>query len=81
MRTHLVALAVGSLLISASAQTSSAQNGPGPNDSKAQKTYAEGLNALRIHRYFDALSKFKKAEQRGRRPLHRVRGTGTEDRD
>jgi thiol-disulfide isomerase/thioredoxin len=63
MRTHLVALAVGSLLISASAQTSSAQNGPGPNDSKAQKTYAEGLNALRIHRYFDALSKFKKADK------------------
>ena len=35
----------------------------GPTESKAQKTYAEGLQELRQHHYFDALDKFKKANK------------------
>lgn len=64
MRAHLTVFVVGSLLLSASAQSPSlAQNGTGPSDSKAQKTYAEALHDLQIRRYFDALSKFKKADK------------------
>lgn len=64
MRAHLIALSLGSFLLSASAQNpSAAQNGPGPNDPKAQKTYAEALQALKIRRYFDALSKLRKADK------------------
>ena len=35
----------------------------GPTDSKAQKTYAEGLQELRQHHYLDALDKFKKTNK------------------
>lgn len=64
MGALVIAVAVVSFLLSASAQSqSSPQNGPGPHGSKAQKTYAEALQDLRIRRYFDALSKFKKADK------------------
>jgi thiol-disulfide isomerase/thioredoxin len=35
----------------------------GPQDEKAQKTYREGLEALKQHRELDALDKFKKADK------------------
>ena len=35
----------------------------GPQDAKAQKTYNEGLEALKQHRNLDALDKFKKADK------------------
>jgi len=35
----------------------------GPQDAKAQKTYNEGLDALKQHRTLDALDKFKKADK------------------
>jgi thiol-disulfide isomerase/thioredoxin len=58
MRFLVLALAVATLWGTASAQSTS-----GPIDPKAQKTYAEALQDLRIRRYFDALSKFKKANK------------------
>jgi len=35
----------------------------GPHDAKAQKTYNEGLEALKRHQALDALDKFKKADK------------------
>jgi thiol-disulfide isomerase/thioredoxin len=35
----------------------------GPSDAKALKTYSEALQALRTHRYLEALDKFKKANK------------------
>ena len=46
-------------LLAALAQTPTS----GPLDPKAQKTYSEGVEALRTHRYFEALDKFKKANK------------------
>jgi thiol-disulfide isomerase/thioredoxin len=54
------------ILISAvflSFRAASAQTSNGPTDVKAQKTYSEAVQALRIQRYFDALDKFKKANK------------------
>ena len=41
----------------------SAQTSNGPTETKAQKTYSEGLQALRMGHAFDALDKFKKANK------------------
>jgi thiol-disulfide isomerase/thioredoxin len=41
----------------------SAQTPSGPTDPKAQKTYSEGMQALKAGHYFDALDKFKKANK------------------
>jgi thioredoxin-like negative regulator of GroEL len=41
----------------------SAQTSNGPTDSKAQKTYTEAVQALRVHHYSEALDKFKKANK------------------
>lgn len=51
------------LVVITSSAAVSAQSTNGPTDAKAQKTYAEGLQDLKIHRYFDALGKFKKANK------------------
>jgi thiol-disulfide isomerase/thioredoxin len=42
---------------------SAGQSPAGPSDAKAQKTYAQALQDIHDHRYFDALDKFKKANK------------------
>ena len=49
-------------LVALTCLTASAQTN-GPTDPKAQKTYAEALQALRQRNYFEALDKFKKANK------------------
>jgi thiol-disulfide isomerase/thioredoxin len=57
MKIPLVALAITLSL------TAVAQSDRGPSDAKAQKTYAEALQALNARQYRDALDKFRKANK------------------
>jgi thiol-disulfide isomerase/thioredoxin len=59
MRYAAIALLLACTVMPASGQDKS----DGPQDPKAQKTYNEGLDALKWHRYLDALDKFKKADK------------------
>jgi thiol-disulfide isomerase/thioredoxin len=59
MRYAAVALFLACTIMPVSGQDKS----DGPQDPKAQKTYNEGLDALKHHRDLDALDKFKKADK------------------
>ena len=59
MRYAAVALLLACTVMPISGQDKS----DGPQDAKAQKTYNEGLEALKQHRELDALDKFKKADK------------------
>jgi len=52
----VTAIAIGSIGVSG-------QGTNGPTDAKAQKTYAEAVQAMRVRQYSDALDKFKKANK------------------
>jgi thiol-disulfide isomerase/thioredoxin len=58
MRLPILAFVIVLLSLTVSAQTSS-----GPTDPKAQKSYSEGMQALKVGHYFEALDKFKKANK------------------
>jgi thiol-disulfide isomerase/thioredoxin len=58
MRLPVLALSIIAISVAASGQTPTA-----PTDTKAQKTYSEGIQALKFRQYFDALDKFKKANK------------------
>ena len=62
MRYAAIVLLLACTVMPASSQDKS----DGPQDPKAQKTYNEGLDALKWHRYLDALDKFKKADKQDR---------------
>jgi len=51
------------LLLASMVPPLSGQDKDGPQDEKAQKSYNEGMDALRVHRISDALDKFKKADK------------------
>jgi len=59
MRYVAIALLLAGLAMAAGGQ----EKAEGPQDAKAQKSYNEGMDALRYHRISDALDKFKKADK------------------
>jgi len=59
MRQAAFALLIAYMVLPLSGQ----EKTDGPQDQKAQKTYNEGLEALKQHRTLDALDKFKKADK------------------
>lgn len=59
LRSTILFLSLLVNVFAAAQQTSTS----GPTDAKAQKTYSEGLQCLRTHRYLEALDKFKKANK------------------
>ena len=59
LRSTLISLSLLFSIFAASQQTPAG----GPSDAKAQKTFAEALQDLRVHHYLEALDRFKKANK------------------